>query len=76
MAEQLTEREEAVLDAVIRTYVETAEPAGSRTVAKRFGLGVSAATIRNAMADLEEKGFLYHPHTSAGRIPTDRAYRY
>lgn len=77
MAElQLTEREEAVLDAVIRTYVETAEPAGSRTVAKRFGLGVSAATIRNAMADLEDKGFLFHPHTSAGRIPTDRAYRY
>lgn len=77
MAElQLTEREEAVLDAVIQTYVETAEPAGSRTVAKRFGLGVSPATIRNAMADLEEKGFLYHPHTSAGRIPTDRAYRY
>jgi heat-inducible transcriptional repressor len=77
MAElHLTEREEAVLDAVIRTYVETAEPAGSRTVAKRFGLGVSAATVRNAMADLEEKGFLFHPHTSAGRIPTDRAYRY
>ncbi|MGH7445714.1 MAG: heat-inducible transcriptional repressor HrcA [Longimicrobiales bacterium] len=77
MAElQLTDREQAVLDAVIRTYVETAEPAGSRTVAKRFGLGVSPATVRNAMADLEEKGFLFHPHTSAGRIPTDRAYRY
>lgn len=72
----LTEREEQILDAVIRTYVETAEPAGSRTVAKRHGLGVSPATIRNAMADLEEKGFLYHPHTSAGRIPTDLAYRY
>ena len=72
----LNEREEKVLDAVIRTYVETAEPAGSRTVAKRFGLGVSAATVRNAMADLEEKGFLFHPHTSAGRIPTDLAYRY
>lgn len=72
----LNEREERVLDAVIRTYVETAEPAGSRTVAKRFGLGVSAATIRNAMADLEERGFLFHPHTSAGRIPTDLAYRY
>ena len=72
----LNEREERVLDAVIRTYVETAEPAGSRTVARRFGLGVSAATIRNAMADLEEKGFLFHPHTSAGRIPTDQAYRY
>jgi heat-inducible transcriptional repressor len=72
----LTEREEQILGAVIRTYVETAEPAGSRTVAKRYGLGVSPATIRNAMADLEEKGFLFHPHTSAGRIPTDQAYRY
>lgn len=72
----LNEREERILEAVIRTYVETAEPAGSRTVAKRFGLGVSAATIRNAMADLEEMGFLFHPHTSAGRIPTDLAYRY
>jgi heat-inducible transcriptional repressor len=73
---ELNDREERVLEAVIRTYVETAEPAGSRTVAKRFGLGVSAATIRNAMSDLEEKGFLFHPHTSAGRIPTDLAYRY
>jgi heat-inducible transcriptional repressor len=72
----LTEREEQILEAVIRTYVETAEPAGSRTVARRHGLGVSPATIRNAMADLEEKGFLFHPHTSAGRIPTDLAYRY
>jgi heat-inducible transcriptional repressor len=72
----LTERERSVLDAVIRTYVETAEPAGSRTVAKRHPLGVSPATVRNTMADLEEKGFLYHPHTSAGRIPTDQAYRY
>jgi heat-inducible transcriptional repressor len=72
----LTEREEQILDAVIRTYVETAEPAGSRTVARRHGLGVSPATIRNAMSDLEEKGFLFHPHTSAGRIPTDLAYRY
>jgi heat-inducible transcriptional repressor len=72
----LTDREEQVLEAVIRTYVETAEPAGSRTVAKRHGLGVSPATIRNAMSDLEDKGFLFHPHTSAGRIPTDLAYRY
>ncbi|HEX6559806.1 MAG TPA: heat-inducible transcriptional repressor HrcA [Longimicrobiales bacterium] len=76
MSSELSEREARVLEAVIRTYVETAEPAGSRTVAKRFGLGVSAATIRNAMSDLEEKGFLFHPHTSAGRIPTDLAYRY
>jgi heat-inducible transcriptional repressor len=72
----LTDREEHILEAVIRTYVETAEPAGSRTVARRHGLGVSPATIRNAMSDLEEKGFLFHPHTSAGRIPTDLAYRY
>lgn len=72
----LTDREEQILGAVIRTYVETAEPAGSRTVAKRHGLGVSPATIRNAMSDLEDKGFLFHPHTSAGRIPTDQAYRY
>lgn len=71
----LTDRERQVLAAVIRSYVETAEPAGSRTVSKRFGLGVSPATVRNTMSDLEEKGFLFHPHTSAGRIPTDKAYR-
>lgn len=75
MPESLTERERRVLEAVVQSYVETAEPVGSRTVARRFGLGVSAATIRNAMSDLEEKGFLFHPHTSAGRVPTDRAYR-
>jgi heat-inducible transcriptional repressor len=71
----LTDRERQVLAAVIRSYVETAEPAGSRTVSKRFGLGVSPATVRNTMSDLEEKGFLFHPHTSAGRSPTDKAYR-
>ena len=76
METALSERERSVLEAVIRTYVETAEPAGSRTVAKRYGLGVSPATIRNAMSDLEDKGYLFHPHTSAGRIPTDQAYRY
>ena len=73
--QQLNERERLVLGAVIETYVQTAEPAASRTIAKRFGLGLSAATIRNTMSDLEEKGFLYHPHPSAGRIPTDSAYR-
>jgi len=71
----LNERERQVLEAVIETYVATAEPAGSRTIAKRFGLALSAATIRNTMSDLEEKGYLYHPHTSAGRVPTDLAYR-
>jgi heat-inducible transcriptional repressor len=74
--ETLSEREHRVLEAVVRTYVETAEPAGSRTVARRFKLGISPATIRNTMSDLEEKGYLYHPHTSAGRMPTDRGYRF
>src|SRR5882724_3885321 len=75
IADQLSERELRVLEAVVQTYIETAEPAGSQTIARRFGLGVSAATIRNTMSELEEKGYLFHPHTSAGRIPTDRAYR-
>src|SRR6184192_881359 len=75
MPKSLTERERQVLEAVIETYVETAEPAGSRTISKRFAMALSSATIRNTMSDLEEKGYLYHPHTSAGRIPTDRAYR-
>src|SRR5690349_15797020 len=75
MQTPLNDRERQVLGAVIETYVQTAEPAGSRTVARRVGLGLSAATIRNTMSDLEEKGYLYHPHTSAGRIPTDTAYR-
>src|SRR5436190_5025053 len=73
--EPLSKREQRVLEAVIQTYVETAEPAGSRMLSRRFGLGVSPATIRNTMSDLEEKGFLFHPHTSAGRIPTNKAYR-
>src|SRR2546426_90199 len=75
MPKSLTQRERQVLEAVIETYVETAEPAGSRTISKRFGMALSSATIRNTMSDLEEKGYLYHPHTSAGRIPTDLAYR-
>jgi heat-inducible transcriptional repressor len=72
---ELSDRERQILEAVIRFYVESAEPAGSRNLSRRFGLGVSPATIRNTMSDLEEKGFLFHPHTSAGRIPTDKAYR-
>src|SRR5712692_704437 len=71
----LTDRERAVLGAVIETYVQTAEPAASRTIAKRFGLGLSPATIRNTMSDLEEKGFLYPPHPPARPIPAGRAYR-
>ncbi|HEY0928385.1 MAG TPA: heat-inducible transcriptional repressor HrcA [Gemmatimonas sp.] len=72
---ELSERERRVLEAVIQSYVATAEPAGSRTLSRQFGLGISPATIRNTMSDLEDKGFLFHPHTSAGRIPTDKAYR-
>jgi heat-inducible transcriptional repressor len=72
---ELNERERRVLEAVIQAYVETAKPAGSHAIARRFDLGVSPATIRNTMSDLEEKGMLFHPHTSAGRVPTDIAYR-
>jgi heat-inducible transcriptional repressor len=72
---QLSDRERRVLEAVVQTYVETAQPAGSKALAERFGFGVSAATIRSTMSDLEEKGFLFHPHASAGRVPTDVAYR-
>jgi heat-inducible transcriptional repressor len=72
---ELTDRERMVLEAVIQTYVATAQPAGSRQLARRFNFGVSPATIRNTMSDLEEKGYLFHPHTSAGRVPTDVAYR-
>src|SRR3954466_16160926 len=73
--EPLSKREQRVLEAVIQTYVQTAEPAGSRVLSRKFGLGVSPATIRNTMSDLEEKGYLTHPHTSAGRVPPDKAYR-
>ncbi len=72
----LTERERAVLAAVIDSFIRTAAPAGSRRIGKEYALGVSPATIRNTMADLERKGLLSHPYTSAGRLPTDLAYRY
>jgi len=72
---ELTERQLRVLDAVVQSYIETAEPAGSQMIARRYGIGVSPATVRNIMSELEEMGFLFHRHTSSGRIPTDRAYR-
>jgi heat-inducible transcriptional repressor len=72
---ELGQRKVAVLRAVVEEYVRSGEPVGSETIAERSGLGVSAATIRNEMAALEEYGFLSHPHTSAGRIPTDAGYR-
>ena len=73
---KLSEREEAILSAVIDLYVKSAEPVGSRLVASRYALGLSPATIRNTMQDLEERGLLRQPHTSAGRVPTDLGYRY
>ncbi|MCR4440184.1 MAG: heat-inducible transcriptional repressor HrcA [bacterium] len=73
---ELTPREEQVFRSVVRNFVQNARPVGSRLVAKQCGMDVSAATIRNVMADLEEKGLITHPHTSAGRVPTDRGYRY
>ena len=72
----LDERKAAVLRAIVSHYITSGEPAGSKTIAARTRLGVSAATIRNDMAALEDAGYVYHPHTSAGRIPTDAGYRY
>jgi heat-inducible transcriptional repressor len=72
---ELGARKTAVLRAVVEEYVRSGEPVGSETIAERSGLGVSSATIRNEMAALEELGYLTHPHTSAGRIPTDAGYR-
>lgn len=72
----LTERECDILHAVVSSYITTAEPVGSRTVVKRFDMDLSAATVRNVMADLEELGYLEQVHTSSGRVPTDSGYRY
>ncbi|MGQ0744910.1 MAG: heat-inducible transcriptional repressor HrcA [Acidimicrobiales bacterium] len=72
----LDQRKAAILRAVVEEYIETASPVGSAHVAGRRGLGVSAATVRNDMARLEADGYLAHPHTSAGRIPTDKGYRF
>ncbi len=72
---ELSERKQKILDAIIRTYLETGEPVGSRTISKYTDLNLSSATIRNEMADLEEMGYIVQPHTSAGRIPSDKGYR-
>jgi heat-inducible transcriptional repressor len=73
---ELNERERLILHAVVHSYITTAEPVGSRTVVKRFGMDLSPATVRNVMADLEELGYLEQIHTSSGRVPTDQGYRY
>ena len=72
---ELDERKLKILQAIIRTYLDTGEPVGSRTISKYTDLNLSSATIRNEMSDLEDMGYIIQPHTSAGRIPSDKGYR-
>jgi|AntAceMinimDraft_16_1070373.scaffolds.fasta_scaffold37353_3 transcriptional regulator of heat shock response len=72
----LTERQQKILECVVKEYTQTANPVGSASILKRYGFSISPATIRMEMAGLEKMGYLYQPHTSAGRIPTDKGYRY
>lgn len=74
--EDLNEREKTILRSIVQQFILTASPVGSRNITKKFNLGLSPATVRNIMSDLEDSGFINHPHTSAGRIPTDKGYRY
>ena len=76
MSETLKDRNLKILQAVLNHFISTAEPVGSRTISKKYLKDLSPATIRNAMSDLEDSGFLKQPHTSAGRVPTDKAYRF
>ena len=76
MDTQLDNRKITILKAIIKTYLETGEPVGSRTISKYSELKLSSATIRNEMSDLEEMGYIIQPHTSAGRIPSDKGYRF
>ncbi len=73
---ELDARKVTILKAIIKTYLETGEPVGSRTISKYSDLQLSSATIRNEMSDLEEMGYIIQPHTSAGRIPSDKGYRF
>ncbi len=74
--EELSEREKNVLKFIVQQFILTASPVGSRNIAKKYNLNFSAATVRNIMSDLEDSGFINHPHTSAGRVPTDKGYRF
>jgi transcriptional regulator of heat shock response len=76
MTHELNERKQKILNAIVRDFQHTAEPVGSRTISRSYLNDFSPATIRNEMADLEEEGYIVQPHTSAGRIPTDRGYRF
>lgn len=73
---ELTERKKVILHTIIKTYLDTGEPVGSRTISKYTDLNLSSATIRNEMSDLEDMGYIMQPHTSAGRIPSDKGYRF
>ncbi|MDD4296911.1 MAG: HrcA family transcriptional regulator, partial [Ruminiclostridium sp.] len=73
--DELSERKMRILKTLIDDYIQTAQPVGSRTISKKHELGLSSATIRNEMADLEEMGYITQPHTSAGRVPSDKGYR-
>lgn len=73
---ELSEREKNILRFIIQQFILTASPVGSRNITKKYDIGVSPATVRNIMSDLEDSGFIDHPHTSAGRIPTDKGYRF
>ena len=76
MAEELNERSQNILEAIVEDYISSAEPIGSRAITRRHDFNLSPATVRNVMADLEEMGFLCSPHTSAGRIPTTQGFQY
>ena len=76
MSNNMDERKKIILRAITDDYISTGEPVGSRTIAKKYSLGVSSATIRNEMADLEDEGYLEQPHTSAGRVPSTKGYRF
>jgi heat-inducible transcriptional repressor len=74
--EDLNEREKNILRSIVQQFILTASPVGSRNITKKYHMGISPATVRNIMSDLEDSGFINHPHTSAGRVPTDKGYRY
>ncbi len=76
MAEELSERSQNILEAIVEDYIVSAEPVGSRAITRRHSFNLSPASVRNVMADLEEMGFLCSPHTSAGRIPTEKGFQY
>jgi heat-inducible transcriptional repressor len=76
MIQELSEREKSILKHIIQQFILTAAPVGSRNIAKKYEIGLSPATVRNIMSDLEDAGYVNHPHTSAGRVPTDKGYRF